>query len=40
MLFPEGGGEATNPENIQDLYAYVRSWVKEEEATELSHPGR
>ena len=31
MTFPIGGGEATNLENMEALYASVRSWVKEEE---------
>ena len=31
MLFPTGGGEATNPENVEALYASVRSWYMEEE---------
>ena len=31
MVFPTGGGEATNPDNVEALYAYVRSWVTEEE---------
>ena len=31
VVFPTGGGEATNPENIEALYASVRSWGAEEE---------
>ena len=26
VVFPIGGGEATNPENMEALYASVRSW--------------
>ena len=31
MVFPTGGGEATNPENMEALYASIRSWGTEEE---------
>ena len=31
MVFPPGGGEAINPENIEALYSSVRSWGTEEE---------
>ena len=31
MVLPTGGGEATNPENMEALYASVRSWGTEEE---------
>ena len=31
MVLPTGGGESTNPENMGDLYASVRSWGMEEE---------
>ena len=29
--FLMGGGEATNPENMEVLYASIRSWGMEEE---------
>ena len=31
LVLPTGGGEATNPEKTEALYASVRSWVTEEE---------
>ena len=31
MLFPTGVGECTNLENMEALYASVRSWGTEEE---------
>ena len=31
VVFPTGGGEAKNPENMEALYASVRSWCTEEE---------
>ena len=31
VIFLTGGGEATNPENMEALYASVRSWGTEEE---------
>ena len=31
VVFPTGGGEAKTPENVETLYAYVRSWGTEEE---------
>ena len=31
MVFPIGGGEATNPENVEALHASVQSWGMEEE---------
>ena len=31
VIFLTGGGEATNPDNIEALYAFVRSWGTEEE---------
>ena len=31
MVFLTGGGEATNPENMEALYASVRSWGTEKE---------
>ena len=31
MVLPIGGGEDTNPENMEDLYTWVRSWGREEE---------
>ena len=33
VVLPTGGGEATNPENMEALYASVRSWGTEEEDT-------
>ena len=31
VVFLKGVGESTNPENMEDLYASVRSWGTEEE---------
>ena len=31
VVFLTGGGEATNPENMGDLYAFVRSWCTEQD---------
>ena len=31
VVFPTGGDESKNTENMEDLYASVRSWVTEEE---------
>ena len=31
MVFLTGGGETTNPEKMEALYASVRSWGTEEE---------
>ena len=31
VVFPTVGGEATNPSNMEPLYASVRSWVIEKE---------
>ena len=31
MVFPTGGGESTNPENMEALYAFIRLWGTEEE---------
>ena len=31
LVFPTGGGEATKSENMEALYASVRSWVTEKE---------
>ena len=31
VVFYTGGGEATNPEKTEDLYASVQSWGTEEE---------
>ena len=30
LVFLTGGGEATNPENMEALYVFVQSWVAEE----------
>ena len=30
VIFLTGGGEATNPENMEALYVFVQSWVAEE----------
>ena len=30
VLFPTGGGESTKPENMEGLYASIRSWGTEE----------
>ena len=38
MVFPTGGGEATNLENIEALYASVRSWGMKEEGGILFPP--
>ena len=31
VVLQKGGGEDTNLENMEDLYAAIRSWVTEEE---------
>ena len=31
VTFPTSGGKATNPENMEDLYASVWSWSTKEE---------
>ena len=40
VVLPTSGGEYTNTENMEALYASIPSWVRKKMTTYLSHPER